>query len=432
MEDNAYRRYLLIVLMVILAFTLMDGLALGLMLQEIKGALHLGDTQLGLLTGIAYALFYAVAGIPIARYADRGHRVRIISITTALWGLAVMACGMAGNFLQLLLIRVVVAVGEAGCIPIAHSLIAAHFARAERPRAVSRFMLASPLSVLIGFFLAGWLNQFYGWRVTFMMLGLPGIALGLLAWLTLREPSRAAEAEPIEPPTVRQVFRTLSRNSTFRHLLVCFSIMSFFGYGIGQWQPAFFIRSYGFTTGELGTWFTLIHGLAAMVGLYAGGEWASRVAMNREHVQLRMMAVVYVAFGIVTACIYLVSNHYIAFGLMALGAVASGAASGPLFATIQTLVPPSMRATSMAIIYLFANLVGLGLGPLAAGVMSDAFHAWAGAESLRYSLLALTPGFAWGAWHVWCASRTARHDVEAAGAALTDVLARRHRSAPAP
>src|SRR6202046_5577488 len=171
MQPMTYRRYLLAVLLVIQAFNGVDGLALGLVLQNIKVDLHLSDTQLGFLSGIAFALFYSVMGIPIARWADRGNRVTIISVTATAWSVMVALCGMAASFAQLLLIRVGVAIGEAGCIPPAHSLIADYFGRAERPKAVSVYMLAGSLSTLIGYFVAGWLSEFYGWRTMFILLG---------------------------------------------------------------------------------------------------------------------------------------------------------------------------------------------------------------------------------------------------------------------
>lgn len=435
---GTYKNYLLAVLLFILAFNYVDRLALGLLLQDIKADLDLSDTQLGLLSGIAFALFYSVMGIPIARWADRGNRVTIISITTALWSAAVALCGVAANFLQLLLIRVGVAIGEAGCIPPAHSLIADYFTRAERPRAVAIYMLGWPLSVIVGYFLAGWLNEVYGWRVTFMLLGLPGLGLAALAWLTLREPRRenrtitvasgfarvslssSSEVGAISTaqPKLREVGVKLWRNATFLHLLLFFSVLNFFGYGITQWQPAFFIRSYGLQTGELGTWFAVIWGVGGLLGTYWGGEWAFRRAAHNERQQLKAMSLVYCGFGIISTCIYLSPNQYLAFGLMALAAVGVSTVSGPLFATIQTVVPPRMRAISIAVIYLFGNLIGMGLGPLAAGVLSDTFRSWVGEESLRYALLALSPGYLWGGWHLLQASRNVTRDVEAAQVAM--------------
>jgi MFS transporter, Spinster family, sphingosine-1-phosphate transporter len=420
MKETVYKNYLLIVLLVILAFNQVDRLALGLLLQHIKVDLDLTDTQLGLLSGIAFALFYSLMGIPIARWADRGNRVAIISITTVVWSAAVALCGAAGNFVHLLLIRIGVAVGEAGCIPPAHSLIADHFTRAERPRAVARYMLGAPLSVVIGYSLAGWLNEFYGWRITFVLLGLPGLALGALAWLTLREPrvrtpriAAGAAAADMEArrPGLEEVCRTLWHIRTFRHLLFYFSVTSFFSSGIAKWLPAFFIRSYGLQTGELGTWFAIIVGSAGVLGTYWGGELAARRAASNEGLQLRGMSVMYASFGFIAAFMYLSPNYFAAFGFMWVATVGVTSTQGPMFATIQTLVPDRMRALAIAIIYLFANLIGMGLGPLAVGALSDAFRPWAADESLRYALLALCPGYLWGGWHLWRASRFVTGDL---------------------
>jgi MFS transporter, Spinster family, sphingosine-1-phosphate transporter len=416
MKGLRYRSYLLTVLLIILAFNYVDRLALALLLQDIKTDLQLSDSQLGLLTGLAFALFYAVMGIPLARWADRGNRVFIIAGTTLLWSVAVALCGVAASFVQLLLIRVVVAIGEAGCIPAAHSLIADYFDRAERPRAVAIYMMGGPLSMFIGYFVAGWLNELCGWRSTFVMLGWPGLALAALAWFTLKEPRRQPPApvpnRPIDAsPGLRDVAIALWSNHTFRHLLVFFSVVNFFGYGIAQWQAAFFVRSYGLASGALGSWFAGICGLGGILGAYLGGEWAARCARTNEALQLKAASLAYCSFGVISALIYLAPNHYLAFGFLALATVGVNVALGPLFGTIQTLVHERMRALAIAIIYLFINLIGMGLGPLAAGILSDAFRPWAGEESLRYALLVLSPGYLWGGWHLWRASRTVTRDL---------------------
>jgi MFS family permease len=433
MKETSYRHYLLIVLMVLLAFNYVDRLALGLVLQDIKVDFHVSDTQLGFLSGMAFALFYSVMGIPIARWADRGNRVMIISVTATLWSAMVALCGLTSNFMQLLLARIGVAVGEAGCMPPANSLIPDYFTRAERPRAVGIYQLGTGLSNVVGYFLAGWLNEVYGWRVMFVVLGIPGLALAALAWFTLREPrlgkptinarGRLAATNGVVPETaslsltqssLKEVCVNLWANVTFRHVLFCFSVISFFGYGIAQWLPAFFIRSFGLKTGELGTWFAVIYGLAGMVGMYLGGAWASRRAPNNERLQLKVLAFVVSCFGIISACAYLSPSPYLAFGLLGMGYVAFAMAYGPLFASVQTLVPEHMRSTSIALIYFFANLIGLGLGPWAAGALSDALRPLVGEESLRYALLALCPGYLWAGWHLFRASQTITRDLDAA------------------
>jgi MFS family permease len=430
-KASGYRHYLLGVLLVILAFNSVDRLALGLVLQDVKNELRLSDTQLGLMSGIAFALFYSVMGLPIARWADRGNRVTIISLTTALWSAAVALCGTASTFLQLLLMRAAVAVGEAGCIPPAHSLIADYFARAERARAVSIYMLGGPLSVVVGYFLAGKLNELFGWRAMFMILGLPGLVLAAVTWISLREPralpcasdkasehsnqsvttqSAIAQSSPV--PGLMTVCRTLWTIRTFRQLVFCFSIVSFFAYGVLQWQPTFFIRSFGMNTAELGGWFALIYGAGGLAGTYAGGALASRYGANDERWQLRAIAVVFALFGVLSAFIYLSPSRTVALALMSASAVVGAMVNGPLFAIIQTLVPERMRATSIVLVYLTANLVGMGLGPLAVGALSDGFQPWAADQSLRYALLVLCPCYFWGSWHLVLASRTVAHDLQ--------------------
>jgi MFS family permease len=422
-RSAAYRYYLLALLLAILASDNVESVSLGLVLQDIKRDFILTDSQLGVLSGIAWALFYAVAGIPIARWADRGNRVTIISVTAGAWSLMVALCGLATSFVQLLLIRVGVGIGEAGCVPPAHSLIADEFNRSERPRAVAIYMQGNSLGILLGYFVAGWLNQWFGWRKMFMILGLPGLLLAAMAWLTLKEPRRDRfEQPPLGPEhgagqaksSLISVCLSLWANRTFRHLLYAFSVANFFSAGLVQWQPAFFMRSYGLSSGELGTWFAAIYGIGGMLGMHLGGEWASARAASNERLQLRAMSVGYALYGVLSVATYLVHDIRVAFALMSLSTIVSSATTGPLFATIQTLIPARQRATSIALVYLVANLIGTGFGPLGAGILSDAFRGRLGEESLRWALVSLSPGLCWVTWHLLKASQTVERDVAAA------------------
>jgi MFS transporter, Spinster family, sphingosine-1-phosphate transporter len=436
MVARAYKQYLLVVLLIILASNYVDRLALGLLLQEIKTDLALTDTQLGFLSGIAFALFYAVMGIPIARWADRGNRVTIIALTAALWGIAVSLCGVATSFIQLLIIRVVIGIGEAGCKPPALSLISDYFSRAERPKAVSRYMLGYPLALVVGNLSAGWLNELYGWRVTFVILGVPGVLLSVLAWLTLREPRRhAGLGAPLEisqtansqtansqtttaSPTqddFKTTIRALWCNRAFRHVLVCFSLVSFFSYGITLWLPGFFVRSHGFSTGELGTWLAVAYGVGGGLGTVLGGLLATRYAANNEGLQLKYIAVLYAVLAVLKACVYIAPDRYSAFAIFTMTVIGGAMGNGPIYAATQTLVPAQMRAMSIAVVLFFSNLLGAGFGPLTVGLLSDVLRPMVGEESLRYGLLVLCPGYFWAARHAWMAGRVVLH--EATGAA---------------
>jgi len=416
MGEQKHNNYLLCLLSVVLLFNYVDRQFLGIALQDIKLEFHLTDTQLGFLGGFSFALFYSVMGIPIARWADRGNRVTIIALTTGLWSLAVTLCGVAGSFAQLLLVRIGVAIGEAGCIPPALSLIASYFTRPERPRAVALYYIGGTFSYVVGFFLAGWLNEFFGWRVTFMLLGVPGVVLAVLAWLTLREPrksgllSTSSSCAPAQPGLI-EVGLTLWGNVTFRHLLLCQSVLYFFVFGIGQWVPSFFMRSYSQTSGQVGTLLALVQLFGGVLGTYFGGAWASRYAAEKEPLQLKVMGMALASCAPLYAMVFLSHNPYVTWTLWGVSTFALFWTNGPLMATIQTLVPERMRAMSFALVFLSANLIGAGFGPLAAGALSDAMRPWAGEESLRYALLILSPGVLWAGWHIWRASQTVTRDI---------------------
>ena len=422
---------MLVVLLFVWAFNAVDINALGLVMQNIKMDLHLSDTQLGVLTGIAFALLYSIMGIPLARWADRGNRVTILSLTAAVWSVLVALCGTAANFTQLMLLRVGVGIGEAGCMPASQSLIADYFTRAERPRAMAIFLLGDVLCMFFGLFVAGWLNELYGWRVMFVILGLPGLALAALVRFTFKEPrlermrpaagdqwaaktlaQPGISAQSPAPPSLKEVCVTLWSNTTFRHLVLYFSVGTFFSAGIMQWQPSFLIRSYGFKTGELGTWLAVINGLSILIGRYGGGELASRLAANNERLQLKAMAIVFCVSGVLSTLIYLVPNRYLAFGFIFLSAMLANLIVPSTYALLQTLVPERMRAVAVAIVFFVSALIGGGLGPLASGALSDALRPRFGEESLRYALLALSPGYLWGAWYLWRGSQTVSRDLQ--------------------
>jgi MFS family permease len=417
--DSARNRksYLLVVLTIIGALNYTDRYALGILSQNIKLDLGLSDTELGLMNGIAFALFYSLMGIPLARWADRGNRVTLIWFTTALWSLAVAACGFARTFWQLIVIRMVAGIGESGCIPPAHSLIADEFSRPERARAVSRYLQGMSASFVLGYFVAGWLNELYGWRATFAVIGLPGLILAALVGLTLKEPRNGLEGrkpDPIEVPRLPLVWRTLWVNHTFRHMLYSYSVLFFFSYGIGQWTPAFLLRNFDIRTGAMGGWYAAFVGGGTILGTYLGGAWAARYASRNERRQLNMMAIVICLAGVTNSFVFLrwcSPNYYAAFVWLGLSSIFGAMTSGPFFAILQVLISERMRGMSIALILFFSNLIGFGFGPWVAGALSDAFQVRYGNDALRYAMLILCPACAWGAWHFWMAARSVMQDI---------------------
>lgn len=418
--QSDYRSYLVLLLASILALNGLDGIALGLVLPNVKAALGLTDTQLGVLTGIAFSLFYSTVGVPIGRWADRGDRTKIIAMTTALWGLMVMLIGAARSFEELLLVRVGVAIGEAGCVPAAYSLIGDYFSREERPRAIGKYLSGACVSSIVGYLGAGWLNARLGWRLMFVCLGAPSLVAAPLAWWTLVEPRRT-DARPacipgsgVRSAGMPQLIRAMWHNRSFRYLLATCCVNAVFGSGFAMWEASFFVRSYGLSTEQLGIYFALIYGGGGIIGTYSGGYLASRFAPKNERLQLRFLALLNAAFGLVSAFIYLSSRSSVSMALLAVSVAGIALENGPVYAALQAVIPERSRATSISVIYLLANLLGVGFGPLIIGVLSDSMQPRLGAEALRYALLAVCPGFLVGGWLMWRAAMTVAADARAA------------------
>lgn len=416
-SDRRQAYYSLALLTAILGFNFVDGQALGLVLQDIKEAFRVSDTALGILTGIAFTLFYSTIGIPIGRWADRGNRVNIIVLSLGLRSLLVMVSGATQTFAEFLMVRIGVAVGEAGCLPPAFSLLSEYFSRGERPRALSIYYVGGQgVASVFGFFVGGLLSKWVGWRLMFVLLGLPGLVLMVIAKLTLvetRVTSRDQEGNRVRasgPPGLMDTWRALLRNRTFRHVTAMLCVMYFFGGGAGNWQPTFYIRSFGLTTLQVGSWFAFLS-FGGAIGGYIGGQLASRYAPGKEPLQLKGMAVLCVVYGVLVSVGYLSHNANVSLGLITIAAIAIGAYGGPLAATSQTVVSDDMRAVSIAIQLLLCNLIGAGLGPLLVGMLSDAWQPILGKESLRYALVATCPGLLWCAWHLWRAAESVLADI---------------------
>lgn len=407
-----YKNYMLLLLTVVAAFNYLDRVVLALLLEPIKQDLQLSDSQLGLLTGVAFALFYAVAGVPIARWADRGNRNTVISVTTMLWSSMVVLCGLVVNFTQLLLVRVGIAVGEAGCLPPAQSLIAEYFDRAERPKAMASYWMCYPISVIVGYLGAGWLSEIFGWRLTFIIMGLPGILLAILVRLTLRE-SRLKKKTPllVEQPSFKDVANDLWRQNSLRQIVAAFCVAYFFSMGIIQWIPTFFIRSHGMAAGELGSWLAFVWGVCGLLGTFLGGYLTTRYFARKENLQMRFVALIFAICGLVFVGIYLSADRYIALSFMAIIGVLFTICNGAVFSAILSLVNARIRSVAFALIFMLANLIGFGLGPFFVGVISDLLVPILGKESLRYALLSFSPGFLWVAFHYWRAGSTIESDI---------------------
>lgn len=412
MKDRFYKSYLLVLLTVIAVFNFLDRVVLGLVLESIKAEFDLSDSQLGFLTGFAFALFYALAGIPIARWADRGNRNTVVSATVILWSSMVAISGAAVSFLQILFVRIGVAVGEAGCVPPAQSLIAEYYDRAERPRAMAFYWMGYPVAIIVGTLLGGWLADNYGWRVTFICLGISGVFLGILVKLTLREPRlRQGPIKSETFPPIRVVIKTLLEQKTFRNILFAICLAHFFGVGLQVWLPTFYIRSYAVDVDELGVYLSLSWGVCALLGTYLGGVLASRYAPQNETLQMRGVAVVMIVCSFFYVMTYLAETAKASFIFLGITSLIFFTYSGSVFSAIQSLVNEKMRSLAIALTFFLANLIGAGLGPIAVGFLSDMLFVLYGEESLRYTLIFFSPGFLIVGYYYWLAGRTIEIDI---------------------
>ena len=417
--SEGYKRYALASLTAVYTLNLVDRGLMSLLLQSIKQDLQLTDTQLGFITGIAFGLFYAVLGLPLARWADRANRVTITSMAIGLWGLTVMASLFVTNYVQLIGARIAAAVGESGCKPPTYSLVGDYFPEpGERTRALAVYITGSYLSTPLAFILGGWLNEQIGWRMTFFLMGVPGLVLAALVKFTLVEPrslrASVAAAADRPPPRMQEVCTVLWRQQSFRHLAFALILLYTMGLGLGPWQAAFMMRSHGMGTAELGLWMGVIFSTAGIAGVLAGGYIASRWFANDERAQMRMSAIA-VACSIVpyAAFLTLPQKHEALIALVP-QVMIFGMFLGPTYALMQRLVSHEMRATMMALVMLLANLIGFGIGPQVVGILSDAFKPRLGADSLRYAMLCMSFVALWAGYHFMRVGRTIRGDLESA------------------
>lgn len=387
------------ILLLVYISSYFDRLILSILLPQIKAEFGVPDTYLGLLSGLAFAIFYTTLGVPLARIADSRSRVNLLTICITAWSLMTAVCGMAVTFIQLVLARVGVGVGEAGCNPAAHSLIADYFPLEQRSTALATYATAVPLGSLLGLALGGWLGDEFGWRVAFMAAGLPGLLLAILVKLVLKEPPRGMADRPrtVNPadeksPRLGVAFAFLWHTRSFRALCAAAAAEAFVGYGLLLWLPTYLIRSFGLTASETGFRLGLMVGLAGLVGALGVGYMTDRLGKRNRRFYCWMPAIVSAIALVSNIAVYSSTSITVTFTLLIIPLIALPANGGPIYAAVQSVVPPRMRATAAAILLLVLNLIGLGFGPAFIGLMSDVLGPRFGTDSLRIAML-ITSGF---------------------------------------
>jgi MFS family permease len=401
--SESYRLYVVWLLCVVYLFNHVDRQILAILIQPIKTEFDLSDTDLGLLGGVAFALFYSTLGIPIARYADRGNRKNIIAASLALWSLFTALTGLARTFWHLLLARVVVGIGEAGCSPPAYSIISDYFEPKRRATAISIYSLGVSGGAIVGLLVGGQLAEAYGWRTAFYVLGLPGVGLAVVVALTLREPPRGwsdPRGLSVPPPApLRTVVAALWGKRSFRDLSIAAALHAFVAYGVAGFYSAFLIRSHDLGLAQAGRWLAFATIVGGLSGTFLGGKLAD-LFTNRSgdaRWQLRLPAVTLLLNLPVGVLLYLTSDVRLVMLLLTLNIALGSVYLAPTVATTQRLVGLRERALAASILFFVLNLIGLGLGPIATGHVSDTLreyfldrgvdNATASGDGLRYSML---------------------------------------------
>jgi predicted MFS family arabinose efflux permease len=417
-SNPAYRIYVLLILTLVYVFNFLDRQLVVILQEPIKLEMGLSDTQLGLLSGLAFAAVYVIFGLPLAQLAERWNRRSVISASLAVWSGMTALTGFVSTYTQLLMARAAVGIGEAGGSPPAHSILSDIFPLSRRATALAFYSTGINIGILLGFLLGGWMNEFFGWRMAFVTLGLPGIVLAVIVRLTVMEP-RKGVSEGLQTvdrtPAFLETWIALFRKPAFRHLALATGLQSLVGYGIINWLPSFMIRTHGMSTGELGTWLALSAGISGAIGTFTGGVIADRLGKKDLRFYLLVPAL---SLALVIPLVYMVLSMNEPRTAMLINIVPAFLQTmflGPAIAMTHALVGVRAKAVGSAILFFILNLVGLGLGPLSIGVVSDYLEPGYGTQSIGIALISvITVAGGWAVLHYALAARTLRADIDTA------------------
>jgi MFS family permease len=389
MYGSRQRWVYLAVLFLVSTSNYADRNVISVLLEPIKAEFHVSDTMLGLLTGISFAVFYATLGIPVARWADRGNRKFIMTLALTIWSFMTMLCGAAQTFWQLAFARVGVGAGEAGAIPPAQSLIADYFDPPRRARALAIFMASATAGYLLGFVLGAHIAAVYGWRHAFVLLGAPGLLLALIVHFVLHEPRTLPEFQPeiAAGESTSETIRALLRKRSFVYLIAGMVVYFMIAYGALVFFPSYMVRVLHQPLDDVGAVYGGLSAVVTIFGTLAGGWVTDR--LGRVNVAwLGWLP----AVGLALAwpfyeLLLLVPSFGLLLAISVFAGLALNLAIPAMFAALHAICGSARRAMAVAICFFFANLIGLGLGPVVAGALSDAFTAQYGPVGLRYALM---------------------------------------------
>ncbi|MGR8949870.1 MAG: spinster family MFS transporter [Gammaproteobacteria bacterium] len=409
--------YIVAVLTLVYIFNFIDRQIISVLQEPIREELGLSDTQLGLLQGLTFALFYVIMGIPLARWADIGVRRNVVALAVGTWSIMTALCGVAQNYVHLLLARIGVGIGEAGGSPPSHSIISDLFPPGKRALPLAVYSSGITFGVFVAYVFGAWVSDNFGWRIVFIALGVPGIFLALLVRFTVTEPPRGqydGEGADVAPPPMRAVVKRLYSSRTFVHLSIAASLHVFVSYGVSAFLVSHYVRSFGIPSDDISRValpLGFIIGLGGMVGNFGGGYLSDRLSRSDIRWALWIPAIANLLTVPFAAVAILSRDFYFSLMMYIIPLTFAYIYLGPTLATMHSLVQPRMRAMTSAVFFFMANLIGLGLGPTLVGAISDGLTPAYGTDSLRYAIVLTFFVNIWSALHYWIAAKHLRREL---------------------
>ena len=413
------RWYVLIMMVLVYTLSIADRYVISTVLEPIRLELQLTDSGIAFLTGVSLALFYVVLGFPISWLIDRGNRRNIIAFCLVAWSVMTAFCGLSKNYIQLLLSRIGVGIGEAGGTPGANSIISDYFPQSKRPMALTVFSLGAPIGAWIGADIAGIVNDHYNWRTVFLVLGIPGVIVGLLIFFTVREPRRGQldkKGGDDEGASFPESMRFLWTQRSAVHVMVASALTALWGWGLMWWTPTYLIRNFGLTPGAAGSILGPVHLIGGGLATLATSWWLAQPSMKDPRKIVRMMGWGVGIATVVSGIIYSTHSLVLAQWLFWIFIPAIYFYIGPCFGLLNNLCEPRMRAQFCAATLFVANVGNLIVAPQLVGFLSDAFapNHVANGQSLRLAMLCLVPVGAWATWHYFRSAKRIVQDEERA------------------
>lgn len=409
-----YRTYVLVLLTIVYVTNYADRSILTTLTEPIKHEFGLSDRMMGAMGGIAFAVFYTTAGLPIALLADRSNRTRIMAVAAATWSFFTTLCGFVTNAWQLFFARIGVGIGEAGGSPPAHSIISDLFAPKQRSTALAIYATGVPIGFAVGSFIGAPIAEAHGWRTAFLVLGIPGLVLSLLVWLTVREPRRGMsdvtdsglpKPDAKDVPSLLTVLRFMWSQRALVHVLAGATLVTVVGYAGVNWNAPFLMRSHNFSLSQAGYYLGLVAIIASTAGTFVGGVLGDVLGRRDRRWNSWIVALGFILGLPVSIVVFSTEDTALVMWLLPVPVFVAGFYLGPTFAMVQNLVGVRMRALASAILLFIINLIGMSLGPFLTGALSDMFASEYGVQSLRHALFLVSFISLWGILHYVLAGR---------------------------